>query len=415
MLVSSLKPTRQKLHKYFARSKSPCPDEIKDWNSVHRSSAIRMASVQTRTLGDPRMPISPVVHDSTYIPSLVSATIRNDLTQERKFEIHYEPEPLALGSFLGPPRQPPQQQQPSRPPQISQPDRLPPSPSAVKFSQPAEAASSFLGPPQPRIIRGPSVKKPRSISVTRRRAKTPVLKVGQLEMAAGRKRQEAAINRELSVRTIARQYRALIDDVEISDVPSIPAVHRRPLVDSASPHLHDVDNDHTPTPCRPARSPSRAEGRLEKPRALCEKTPWPESDAETLASSHDASPHINLLKPSFSPLPTPVVEDDDYIQSPDAGTSRFQIGFDMLARELSTAVADRSSRVGRDASGLQIWVMIEAYERLRDQVCSMETRDPELQCARAMFDSWLAALRAIHKTIVGEGAESESEYGDEGD
>lgn len=236
-------------------------------------------------------------------------------------------------------------------------------------------------------------------------------------MAAAKKRQEAIINRQSSVRTIARQYRALIEETDIPDVPPIPVVHRKPLPATASPHLHEFDNNYGFIP-RQSISEPRGAGLLEEPRPRYELAPSPSpvSDTDTLVSLPDESMYVKPLE--FSSPPTPPSEeddweDDDYIKSPDTEALRFQIGFEMLTRELSTAFADHSSRAGRDASGLQIWVMIEAYERLRDQISAMETRDPELQNARAMFDSWLGALRSIQRSIADEGAESESEYGDE--
>lgn len=70
--------------------------------------------------------------------------------------------------------------------------------------------------------------KSRPVSGVRRRAKTPVHKIGQLELAAAKKRQEAAINRQSSVRSIARQYRTLIEEMDV------PTVHRKPLPATAA-------------------------------------------------------------------------------------------------------------------------------------------------------------------------------------
>ncbi|KAK9440648.1 mating-type switching protein swi10 [Metarhizium brunneum] len=421
-MANNLKPTRQKLHKYFAKSRhSASESELADWDANDLSSFFNTGSMQMGTLANPEVPISPVVvKDSTYKPSLVAPTVaikpRNEPKHGKKFQLHYDPEPFVFDSFLAAP-----QQAPPPPPPIPQPDRLPPPPPLSplpEFPQPPELPS-FLEPPQPRVRRAPSVKRPRPASGIRR-AKTPVRQIGQLEMAAAKKRQEAAINRQSSVRTIARQYRTLIDKTDIPDVPSVPSIHRKPLPNSAAPHINQFTSNDGPIPRLSIIEP-RSGGSLDEPKPRCELAPWPESDADTLVSSPDISPYVKPLE--FSSPPTPPAEnghceddhyeDDDYIKSPDTETLRFQIGFEMLTRELSSGFADRSSRAGRGASGLQIWVMIEAYEKLRDEISSMEMQDPELQCARAMFDSWLAALRAIQKTIANEGAESDSEYGDD--
>lgn len=477
MMANNLRPTRQKLGKYFTKSRQSAPEsQFNDWNANDISSALKRASMQMGSLGNPEVPISPVIQDSRYKPCLVPADDkpRYELKDEQKFELHYEPEPFIFDSFLAPPRLAPppppqytppppppptytsplvsqqqgrfpltisppmsqqqnpcpppltifppvsQQQKPCPPPltispPMPQPQRCPPPPPEPEFPQ--ETGFSFLETSQPRIKRAPSATRPRPVSGVRRRAKTPVHKIGELEMAAAKKRQDAVINRQSSVRTIARQYRALIEEPDIPDVPAIPSIHRKPLPDTAAPHLHEFDSNYGPLPRQSFIEP-RGAGLLESPRPRYELAPSPVSEAETLVPSfHDDSVYLKPL--DFSSPPTPpseqddYYEDDDYIKSPDTDTLRYQVGFELLTRELSTAFVDHSSRAGRDASGLQICVMIEAYERLRDQISAMETNDAELQNARAMFDSWLGALRAIHKSIADEAAESESEYGDD--
>lgn len=236
-------------------------------------------------------------------------------------------------------------------------------------------------------------------------------------MAAAKKRQDAAINRQSSVRTIARQYRALIEETDIPQVPYIPSIHRKPLPATAAPHLQDFDHNYGPIPRHSTSQPHGA-GLLESPRPRYELAPSSEvSDAETLVSFRDDASYLAPLIFPSPPIPPSTSDEesyyeDDIVNSPDTDTLRFQIVFELLTRELSTAFADHSARTSKDASGLQIWVMIEAYERLRDQVSAMDSRDPQLKNARAMFDSWLDALRAIQWSIADEAAESESEYGD---
>ncbi|TWU75041.1 hypothetical protein ED733_006407 [Metarhizium rileyi] len=423
MMANSLKPTRQKLHKYFTMSRHSVPEsDFKDWNATELSSALKRASMQMGCLANPEIPISPVVQDLRYKPSRASAIIDDKTsyksTHDQKSELHYEPEPFVFDSFLAPPQNPPpvrpqQIPHPSPPSsQIPQPDRIPPPPPIPEFSQP-EDLPSLSEPPSSGFRRGPSTRRPRPVSGIRRRAKTPVHKIGQLEMAAAKKRQEAAINRQSSIRTIARQYRALIYETEI------PSIHRKPLPHAALPCLHEFDDNHEPIPRQSISEPQAGDLlQLEETNPRHELTPSPESDADTLVSFGDAPLCVKPLRfsaPPMAPAEADEYEDDDYLKSPAAETSRFEIGFEMLTRELSTVFADHSARAGRDVSGLQIRVMIEAYERLRDQVSSMGTADPELQNARAVFDSWLSALRAVHQSIANEGAESDSEYGDEDD
>lgn len=82
-----------------------------------------------------------------------------------------------------------------------------------------------------------------------------------------------------------------------------------------------------------------------------------------------------------------------------------QIAMDLLTRELSSAVSNESLRAPADVRSLQVWVMIEAYERLRDQVLGMEREDggdmpaEEARALRGMFNMWLWALYRVHDRL----------------
>jgi hypothetical protein len=308
-----------------------------------------------------------------------------------------------------------------------------------------------------------------------RRAKTPVRRIGQLEAAAAKRRKDAAMGRRSSVRSVARKNSVLVVktvDPEVPPVPPVPVIHRKALPLTALPYLHEFSKNSS----RPHQSPSESQGfgLLEKSEPRKEATPSLASDTDTLVSFPDDSSYVktpHLSSPVTPPFEQDYYVDDDYIKSPDTevfqGQIGFnmlacelsttlendfkspdtgaierqigfdmlarelsttveddfkspdteaiqrQIGFDMLARELSTTLGDDLSRVDRDTSGLQIWVMIEAYERLRDKVSTMENKDLKLENARAAFDTWLDALRVIQRSIADEAAESESDYGDE--
>ncbi|PHH88912.1 hypothetical protein CDD83_6892 [Cordyceps sp. RAO-2017] len=139
--------------------------------------------------------------------------------------------------------------------------------------------------------------------------------------------------------------------------------------------------------------------------------PSPVSDDGTLVAFDEEATQCKPL--SVSPPATPVTRepeleaDEDAVPAP--ATLRFQIGLELLTRELSSALGHRAAGDGNDASGLQIWVMIEAYERLRDQIAGTGPGNEE---AREAIDSWLEALHAIHRTMAGEAAMSDSEYED---
>ncbi|KAG6042694.1 hypothetical protein E4U17_001269 [Claviceps sp. LM77 group G4] len=544
MMASNLKPTRQRLQKYFAKSRHSAPEPVlRQWSARNLGSGIKMASLQMASLGNPEVPISPVVKDSRHTTTLV----RVDTEQQRKHKPVSTPEidmsnlesvilspsvdqappssaredsapstsspslasaaasaeasgpsqsqrspspspPVAeaqgsaksallpspvsaaasaeasvpSSSQLSPSPSPSASetkhsvQPPSSPltstvapveasvPTPSRPSPPPPPPSSQTAARPliSDVMSMETDPTKPRMRRGPSLIKPRPRSSVRRRAKTPVHNIGHLEMAAAKKKQEAAIavvDRQCSVRTMVRQYRTLVDDTLLTEdtnvppVPDVPPAHREPLsatvAPEPAPQVQEFDDNYGPIPKHSGADLRRGAGLFEAPRPRNELAPSPiASDADTLVSFHDEAAYLTpLLFPS--PPSSPRLEkarlnnnsNDGRIADEDADTAkssgpdgaRFEIAFDLLTRELSAAFADSSARSASDTSGLQVWVMIAAYERLRDQISAMESPDPKLQGAKAMFDTWLDALRSVQKAVAGEGAESGSEYGDE--
>ncbi|KAG5969832.1 hypothetical protein E4U58_001047 [Claviceps cyperi] len=500
MMASNLKPSRQRLQKYFAKSRHSAPEPVlRQWSARNMGSGIKMASLQMASLGNPEVPISPAVKDSRHTTTLV----RVDTEQQRKHKPDPTPEidSSNLGSVVlspsvdeGPPLSAPEDAAPSTsspslasaaasaeasvpsPPQLSpspppsasetehpvqspsapltpsveasvpapsRPSPPPPSPSPQTAARPLipDVMSMETDPTKPRMRRGPSLIKPRPRSSVRRRAKTPVHNIGHLEMAAAKKKQEAAIaviDRQCSVRTMARQYRTLVDDTLLTEdtnippVPDVPPAHREPLPATAAPEpapeVQEFDENYGPIPRHSGADLRRGAGLFEAPRPRYELAPSPiASDADTLVSFHDeaayltpllfpsppTSPRTEKARPNNSNDGRMTDENADIAKSSGPGGARFEIAFDLLTRELSAAFADSSARSTSDTSGLQVWVMIAAYERLRDQISAMESPDPKLQGAKAMFDTWLDALRAVQKTVAGEGAESGSEYGDE--
>ncbi len=66
-----------------------------------------------------------------------------------------------------------------------------------------------------------------------------------------------------------------------------------------------------------------------------------------------------------------------------------------------------------DTTALQIWIMIEAYENLRDQVLTKHEGDVRYGPLKAIFDTWLKALHSVHDGMIGgDEQRSESDYGD---
>ena len=57
--------------------------------------------------------------------------------------------------------------------------------------------------------------------------------------------------------------------------------------------------------------------------------------------------------------------------------------------------------------------MIEAYERLRDQMAELSHSNEEARSMEMMFDMWLRALYAIHDSMTGNQGVVRDGYGAE--
>jgi len=232
----------------------------------------------------------------------------------------------------------------------------------------------------------------------RRRAKTPILSIGQLEDLRPRN----AHSRTSSVDLIAEQYRAVLES-------------RRSSVYSneSEPELSTGPSDYdTPvTLRRQRRSVNLREETLvgDSPRSTYGVNPSPMSDDGTLVSFQDEAVYFKPI--SFSP---------DEPQSPVQPLSRrntaddnlsLQICLDLLTRELTSAVAGRPSRSSTSTSALQIWVMIEAYEKLRDQMAELSRDNEQARAMEMMFDMWLRALYSVHESMVARERSGNADYG----
>lgn len=234
----------------------------------------------------------------------------------------------------------------------------------------------------------------------RRRAKTPIFSIGQLENIP---RPANALGRTSSVELIAEQYRALIESQEsvLSDSHSEPPPSRdghcapEPLSgrvlrrQQSSDELDMASPFHAPTHQKTLTGSS------------------PTSDDGTLVSFEEDRVYFKPV--SFSPEPRSPQTLPQPTPSEDVLNSNLslQICLDLLTRDLSSALAGRPSRSSPETSALQVWCMIEAYERLRDQLAPGQAGGPVAE----MFDTWLRALYRIHDDLTG--GEGESDY-DEG-
>lgn len=397
--LGNLKPSRARLQKYWPGAKSPTTTTKATTTTHDLSALIMLAGEQMGALADPRRrkpaspsrPVSCQQDDPQLWQDLEMSLPKSAtaLSRHGTGSIQRKPLPTNAASRCC-----------SSPAAVPIPSRAPPPPpipelSAVNFH--SEDVKLAQSPPPPVMPLSPVFP-----STVRRRAKTPVHRIGQLE-AAQRNRNKPlqyngnmdGVNRMSSVSTIAREYRelAIHSDMDVPDVPKIDASYlleqgiiELPAVNSQDEHLLGASYRHQRTPSSTS------------------------DDGTLLGSEPDTCPSLTH---SSSPPADMSDGEDDGDEPPALASLRFQIGLELLTKELSTAFADQSSRRptdgGASSAGLQIWVMIEAYERLREQLDANKPTEANKQ-ARDAIDSWISALYAIHNNIASEGAADDSEY-----
>ncbi|EHA48365.1 hypothetical protein MGG_14639 [Pyricularia oryzae 70-15] len=137
----------------------------------------------------------------------------------------------------------------------------------------------------------------------------------------------------------------------------------------------------------------------------------PVSEAGTLVSFDDETIYFRptsfcMEEPTSAPVkPFEHPRDPPKAPSSPAQTSiGLQICLELLTRELSSTIHERASRSSSTTqSQLQVWVMIEAYERLREQLVSeqsMRLSPDDSRAAETMINTWLRALCAIHESLT---------------
>ena len=246
-----------------------------------------------------------------------------------------------------------------------------------------------------------------TMSTMRRRAKTPVFSIDQTDSNSVKRRRWRAASSEdnsCSVELIAEQYRMLLENTidEEANPSRAPSRH--------SPHSPE-------TASLSKLGESETDQRRNESSAIQENVQWSLSDPQLSSAAYSPPSDDGTLvafeedviyfKPvSYTPAPSPpLLEAKTYggappqhaAHAPAHDSVSLQICVDLLTRELSTAFA----REGKDTSAQQVWVMIEAYERLRSQMAQDdELGISERQNVACIFDSWLASLHTLHKSLV---------------
>ena len=244
------------------------------------------------------------------------------------------------------------------------------------------------------------------MSTTRRRAKTPVFSIGQLE-GFPLKGYATPARASIDDESLADQYKRLVDECDrqsiYSDAYSEPPPSRLGYREEEYEPRRQRSSNDLPS----NRIFSKADGK--KPLATS-----PTSDDGTLVSFEEERVYFKPV--SFSPEPRSPSHAygssfDSNASNPFASPSNLslQICLDLLTRELSSAVSDRRQRPGNDISALQVWVMIEAFERLRDQVAEIRLGVGGVSGVEEMFETWIRALYAVHDSLTGEGGWKDGE------
>ncbi|KAL2016093.1 hypothetical protein VTK56DRAFT_4267 [Thermocarpiscus australiensis] len=233
----------------------------------------------------------------------------------------------------------------------------------------------------------------------RRQAKTPIFSIEQLEDIP---RPSNLPGRTSSVDLIAEQYQALLEARSsvyadsISEPESEPQGRDEPLALRPRP-----SSDCLAEAIR-ISAPKRSGGGFENGS--------PTSEDGTLVSFDEETVYFKPI--SFSSEPASPLLPCSARQSFADDNLSLQICLDLLTRELSSAFKCRMGHAP-ETSALQVWVMIEAYERLRDRLAEAGRAREDLRSLEAMFDTWIRALYAIHDSLTGEGRRSERGHGAE--
>lgn len=91
-------------------------------------------------------------------------------------------------------------------------------------------------------------------------------------------------------------------------------------------------------------------------------------------------------------------------------------------RQARNSTEGKKEKLSTETSALQVWVMIEGYEKLREELLLQDGKfgvvveggGPQKEAVKAMLDTWLSALYKIYDELSEEAFEvrSESNYSD---
>lgn len=277
-----------------------------------------------------------------------------------------------------------------------------------------------------------------SLLKMKRRAATAKSSVGQPEAT---QQLPNTLCRTSSVDLIAEQYRAMLEFRNSSP-------HENPGEDSGEDPIEDPSEDPDEDLNGPEPAPTPQDTETDEWPMISQQRSWdhrqpetptsgdptrmaelpgpsPISDAGTLVSYQNEALYFKPLSysPELKPKPAPTSAPEPEPEPPSIPLSRqtsaddnigLQISLDLLTHDLSSALSGRPCRSSKGTSALQVWVMIEAYERLWEHVSELSETDQQAKQLQDMFHMWLKALYRIHGNMSGD-AKDEYASGNGGD
>jgi hypothetical protein len=251
----------------------------------------------------------------------------------------------------------------------------------------------------------------------RRRVKTPVLFIGQLEG-----KPYAGDDLQLA-ETLAEEYRALLPqrnwNTSTEKVSAKPTL-RRPVRKMKGHHsLRNIvsyysnlslhSNSRTLVGSEATITPDPSPSRWYYHETLSTFEIHEEdvqSETEEVASLHE-SDHYEGESKAFEKGENPRREDNPDAKSHEDVDVGLQICLNLLTNELATAVFQQhTTKSENGASALQIWFMIEAYESIQHHL-RQKCRDDQVKSVEAVLNHWLEALYSLYERSRAE----EIEYG----
>lgn len=238
-----------------------------------------------------------------------------------------------------------------------------------------------------------------TLPTMRRHAKTPVFSIGQLEGKAPGRGTEKDVRADQTAAQPSALFElpGVVDPIypfESSQAESRSFVEERHgAIPTANTQPRWADRPPSITVTSIPPSPCTA---LHPPPPTADEGTFVEFDEEAIyfkPLSFDSEATSPLRKAEFDPPPRlPSIPQDNL---------GLQICTQLLTGELRKAMSDGpGSGRDSDSSALQITLMIEAYERLRDQVLELRESQPDgLSGVETMFDSWLGALYSLRNTM----------------